>query len=98
MKPRKRSLTIAGHRTSVSLEEPFWRAVADVAAARGLSPAALIAEIDGSRGDASLSSAIRIHLLEHYRSRSRCADVHAGGGPNTSTALSPPKAKEFDMT
>jgi predicted DNA-binding ribbon-helix-helix protein len=67
VKPRKRSLTIAGHRTSISLEEPFWEAMSEVAAARGVSPSALVAEIDGSRGDANLSSAIRIFLLEHYR-------------------------------
>lgn len=67
MKPRKRSLTIAGHRTSISLEEPFWEAMSEVAAARGVSPSALVAEIDGTRGEASLSSAIRIFLLEHYR-------------------------------
>jgi predicted DNA-binding ribbon-helix-helix protein len=67
MKPRKRSLTIAGHRTSISLEEPFWRAMSEVAAERGVSASALAAEIDGARGQASLSSAIRIFLLEHYR-------------------------------
>ena len=67
MKPLKRSLTIAGHRTSISLEEPFWQAMSQVAAARGVSPSAIVAEIDEIRGEASLSSAIRVYLLEYYR-------------------------------
>ena len=60
----KRSLAIAGHRTSVSLEDAFWRRLQAIAAARGLSVSALAAEIDAARGDANLSSAIRVHVLE----------------------------------
>jgi predicted DNA-binding ribbon-helix-helix protein len=60
----KHSLSIAGHRTSVSLEAEFWTALAALAAARGLSVAALVAEIDAARGGANLSSAIRVHLLQ----------------------------------
>lgn len=63
---KKRSVSIAGHQTSVSLEEPFWDALRDLAAARGLSAAALIAEIDASR-DGNLSSAIRVYVLNAYR-------------------------------
>ena len=66
---RKRSLTIAGHRTSVSLEDPFWQALKDIAAERGLPLAALIAEIDDARGDINLSSALRVHVLAHFRGR-----------------------------
>ncbi|MGP1395606.1 MAG: ribbon-helix-helix domain-containing protein [Inquilinaceae bacterium] len=63
---RKRSVTIAGHGTSVSLETAFWAALRDLAAARGLSLNALISEIDaGRRGN--LSSAIRVHVLDAYR-------------------------------
>ena len=65
----KRSLQIAGHRTSISLEEPFWIELKDFAAERGLSLAALVAEIDGARGEANLSSAIRVALLERLRAR-----------------------------
>ena len=64
---RKRSVTIAGHRTSVSLESAFWTALRDVAAARGLSIDGLIAEIDAGRADQNLSSAIRVHLLAWFR-------------------------------
>ncbi len=65
----KRSLTIARHRTSVSLEEPFWTALADIAKAKGKSVAALVGEIDKSRVDnaddaVSLSAAIRLYVLE----------------------------------
>jgi len=59
----KRSLSIAGHRTSISLEETFWLALKATATRRGLSLAALVAEIDGAREDANLSSAIRVHLF-----------------------------------
>ncbi len=60
---RKRSLSIAGHRTSISLEEPFWDALGRLAERRGLSVPALVSEIDRGRGDTNLSSAIRVHLL-----------------------------------
>jgi predicted DNA-binding ribbon-helix-helix protein len=64
---RKRSVTIAGHRTSVSLEDEFWTALREIAAARGRPLAALIAEIDAARRGRSLSSVIRLHVLAHYR-------------------------------
>ena len=60
----KRSLAIAGHRTSVSLEDAFWRRLRRIAAERGLSVNALAARIDASRGEANLSSAIRVYVLE----------------------------------
>ena len=65
----KRSLSVAGHRTSVSLEDAFWDALRDIAAARALTVAALVAEIDRGRGGANLSSAIRVHALAFYRAR-----------------------------
>ncbi len=64
---RKRSVTIAGHRTSVSLEDAFWQALAEIAAARGLPVAKLIAEIDAGRGDSGLSSALRVFVLNEIR-------------------------------
>ncbi len=64
----KRSITIAGHRTSISIEDPFWQALADIAASRRMSIAALIAEIDRKRPEAGgLSSAIRLHVLAWYK-------------------------------
>jgi predicted DNA-binding ribbon-helix-helix protein len=66
----KRSVTIAGHRTSISLEEPFWQALSEIADAKGESLAGLVAAIDGKRArNTNLSAAIRIHVLEWFRSR-----------------------------
>jgi len=65
----KRSVAIAGHRTSVSLEAPFWDALKDIAAVRGASVQALVAEIDAGRGGANLSSAIRVFVLREVRGR-----------------------------
>lgn len=59
---RKRSLSIAGHRTSISLEEPFWQGLKELAEAEGVSVAALVERIDAGRGETGLSSAIRVHL------------------------------------
>ena len=60
----KRSLVVAGHRTSVSLEDAFWRRLKAIAAERGLSVNALAAAIDAARGEANLSSALRVFVLE----------------------------------
>lgn len=66
----KRSLTIAGHRTSVSLEAPFWTALAEIAGVKELSIAALVGEIDRERpSDTNLSAAIRVFVLQWYRGR-----------------------------
>ena len=64
---RKRSVTIAGHATSLTLEEPFWRDLRTLAKKRGLSINALVAEIDARRAG-NLSSALRLLVLEGYRS------------------------------
>ena len=66
----KRSITIDGHRTSVSLEEPFWSALSEIADARGISLAGLIREIDRDRDSAlNLSAALRVHALAWFRER-----------------------------
>ena len=65
---RKRSVLIAGHKTSVSLEAAFWDELRAIAAARGISLNALIAEIDRAR-EGNLSSAIRLHVLDWLRGR-----------------------------
>ncbi len=64
---RKRSLDIAGHRTSVSLEDAFWTALREIAASEGVSLAGLIARIDVARQGENLSSAIRVYVLEQMR-------------------------------
>lgn len=61
---RKRSLTIAGHRTSLSLEQEFWDTLKAAAEADGKSLAALVGEIDEARNGRNLSSAIRVWVLK----------------------------------
>ena len=64
----KRSVTIHGHRTSYSLEQPFHDELARIAAARGMTLAGLVREIDQSRPDAAnLSSALRLYVLEQVK-------------------------------
>ncbi len=70
-KPRKRSLAIAGHRTSISLEQPFWDGLRAIALERGVAVAALVAAIDAVRGEASLSSAIRLFVYDRDSRRRR---------------------------
>ena len=72
MRPVKRSLTIAGHRTSISLEPPFWEALREVAGSEGLTVTALVARLDAERaaagGQASgLSGRVRVYVLQHFR-------------------------------
>ncbi len=66
----KRSITIAGHRTSISLEDAFWRAANDIATRTNRSLAAMIEDIDRTRPpESNLSSAIRVYVLEWHQSR-----------------------------
>jgi predicted DNA-binding ribbon-helix-helix protein len=72
----KRSLTIARHRTSVTLEDAFWEALGDIARADGKSVAELVGDIDrrrsaAARGNLSLSAAIRLYVLERARREAR---------------------------
>lgn len=65
---RKRSVTLKGHRTSLSLEDAFWEALLDIAAERAVTPTALVAGIDAARRPTdNLSSAIRLFVLERLR-------------------------------
>ena len=71
-RPVKRSLTLRGHRTSVSLEEEFWQAFREIAAEASKPINVLAAEIDAERGlDLGLASAIRLYVLRHYRDMDR---------------------------
>ena len=58
--PRKRSVTLAGHRTSLSLEEEFWDVLRDLAEGQECSVTSLLTEIDAARGERNLSSAARV--------------------------------------
>ena len=65
---RKRSVTIDGHRTSISLEDSFWAELQAIAEHRGLALNALVAEVDRGRGGTgNLSSALRLHVLDHLK-------------------------------
>jgi predicted DNA-binding ribbon-helix-helix protein len=60
----KRSIVVAGHRTSVSLEDAFWRRLQGIASSRGVSVNGLAADVDAARGEVNLSSALRVFVLE----------------------------------
>jgi predicted DNA-binding ribbon-helix-helix protein len=69
-RPKKHSLTLKGHRTSVSLEDEFWRAFCDIAREKDKPINALAAEIDADRGfDTGLASALRLYVLRYYRAQ-----------------------------
>src|SRR4249920_4200201 len=67
----KRSIIIAGHKTSVSLEDAFWKGLKEIARARGLTLSELVETIDSERTQGNLSSAIRLLVLDHYHSQIR---------------------------
>lgn len=77
-RPVKRSFSLNGHRTSISIEAPFWDALKEAADARGMSLAALVSEIDEARTlETGLSSAVRVWILRYFRER---AGTTAAGG------------------
>jgi predicted DNA-binding ribbon-helix-helix protein len=65
----KRSIVIAGHKTSVSLEDAFWKGLKDIAVSRQLTLSDLVATIDTGRPRGNLSSAIRLFVLNYYQAR-----------------------------
>ena len=67
----KRSIVVAGHKTSVSLEEEFWNSMKEISSTRDITRADLVSEIDKARRQGSLSSASRLYVLDHFRNRAR---------------------------
>ena len=65
----KRSIVIAGHKTSVSLEDAFWKGLKDIAGGRDITLSDLVATIDTERQHGNLSSAIRLFVLDYYRNQ-----------------------------
>jgi predicted DNA-binding ribbon-helix-helix protein len=63
----KRSIVIAGHKTSVSLEDAFWKALKEIASGRHMTLSDMVATIDTERQHGNLSSAIRLFVLDFYR-------------------------------
>lgn len=75
----KRSIVIAGHKTSVSLEDAFWQGLKDIASTRDLTLSELVASIDTDRRHGNLSSGIRLFVLDHYRSQTDRLPKDANG-------------------
>jgi predicted DNA-binding ribbon-helix-helix protein len=88
----KRSIVIAGHKTSVSLEDAFWKGLKDIAVDRQITLSDLVALIDTERRHGNLSSAIRLFVLDHYRSKSNVDDRPGAGQPPREIMLTPPRS------
>jgi predicted DNA-binding ribbon-helix-helix protein len=65
----KRSISIAGHKTSLSIEDRFWEALKEIAKERGATLSDLVAAIKADRREGNLSSAIRVFVIEYYEAR-----------------------------
>jgi predicted DNA-binding ribbon-helix-helix protein len=74
----KRSIVVAGHKTSVSLEEAFWNGMKEISALRNMTLSELVGEIDGNRQQGNLSSAIRLFVLARPCRACPCSDRPAG--------------------
>jgi predicted DNA-binding ribbon-helix-helix protein len=83
----KRSIVIAGHKTSVSLEDAFWKALKDIALNQRTTLSDLVAAIDTQRRQGNLSSAIRLFVLEHFQARTDASGETRHGGPHTQAEL-----------
>src|SRR5437899_4108243 len=82
----KRSIMVAGHKTSVSLEDAFWEGLKEIAGGRNITVSELVGAIDSERRHGNLSSAIRLFVLDFYRNK--LADVQAGrDGPGDNLAI-----------
>lgn len=87
----KRSIVIAGHKTSVSLEDAFWRGLKDIAVSRRMTLSDLVGTIDSERQQGNLSSAIRLFVLDHYQARTNC-DAQARPSPRDMMIIPTPAA------
>jgi predicted DNA-binding ribbon-helix-helix protein len=82
----KRSVIIGGHKTSISLEAPFWNGLKAIAALRRMPLSAMLNEIDSGRDNANLSSAVRVFVFEQFRSLA-LGGVPRGEGGRAGTAF-----------
>jgi predicted DNA-binding ribbon-helix-helix protein len=78
----KRSIVVAGHKTSVSLEEAFWNSMKEISSSRDMTLSDLVSEIDQGRKQGNLSSAIRLYVLDYYRSRASGTAPASTDGPS----------------
>jgi len=74
----KRSVVVAGHKSSVSLENQFWGCLKEISASRETTLSKLVTEIDTSRQQGNLSSAIRLFVLGHYRNAASATSSQQG--------------------
>ena len=82
----KRSIVIAGHKTSVSLEDAFWKGLKEIAISRELTLSDVVASIDTDRHYGNLSSAIRLFVLDHFRMLSGDGPGHRDEARNSTGA------------
>ena len=88
----KRSIVIAGHKTSVSLEDAFWKGLKEIAGGRDMTLSDLVAAIDSERQHGNLSSAIRLFVLDFYRDRLASDKDGRDATRETITVRAPPTA------
>jgi predicted DNA-binding ribbon-helix-helix protein len=81
----KRSIVVAGHKTSVSLEDAYWKSLKEIASGRNMTLSSLVTAVDSERPQSNLSSAIRLFVLDFYRDR--LADVEGATMTDVETAL-----------
>ena len=90
----KHSIVLSGHKTSVSLEDAFWKALKTIATVREMSLSELVASIDSKREHANLSSAIRLFILDFYRGRLSGQAAPQGVSLRSGAEPAPPSDKE----
>jgi predicted DNA-binding ribbon-helix-helix protein len=98
----KRSIVIAGHKTSVSLEDAFWKGLKEIAVNRHFTLSDLVASIDSGRPHGNLSSAIRLFVLSHYQAGANGHDEahpngHGHGHGNSHGAVESDQASHHDL-
>jgi predicted DNA-binding ribbon-helix-helix protein len=81
----KRSIVVAGHKTSVSLEDAYWKSLKEIASGRNMTLSSLVTAVDSERPQSNLSSAIRLFVLDFYRNQ--LADVEGATMTDVETAL-----------
>jgi predicted DNA-binding ribbon-helix-helix protein len=81
----KRSIVVAGHKTSVSLEQAFWNGMKEISALRNMTLSELVGEIDRNRQRGSLSSAIRLFVLDYFKNRAVAAAAPADANQHASS-------------
>jgi len=85
----KRSIVIAGHKTSVSLEDAFWQALKEIASNRQMNLSDVVASIDTGRHQGNLSSAIRLYVLDYFRTQTRAEVINEDTRKSAASHLSP---------